>query len=116
MITIYGIRNCDTMKKAFKWLDEHQIEYRFHDYKKAGIDEATLRSWTSALGWDPLINRRGLTWRKLSPQQREKLDEARAIALMLDNPSLIKRPVLDTGTGIQVGFEANAYQALLGCN
>ncbi len=113
MTTLYGIKNCDTMKKAMKWLDDHGIDYHFHDFKKAGLDEQTLKKWIARVGWEPLVNRRGTTWRKLPEEVRESIDETRAIELMLANTSLIKRPVLDTGETIQVGFKAEDYTALL---
>ena len=109
MVTIYGIKNCDTMKKAFKWLDEHGVEYEFHDYKKAGLDEKQLKVWVKQVGWETLVNRRGTTWRKLPEADRENIDEAKAIKLMLANLSLIKRPVLDTGKELHVGFKADDY-------
>ena len=112
MIKLYGIPNCDTMKKARAWLAEHGIEYVFHDYKKAGIDEALLRSWIDAIGWETLLNRRGMMWRKVPQDVKDGIDEASAIALMLATPSIIKRPVLDTGKGLHVGFSADQYAAL----
>jgi Spx/MgsR family transcriptional regulator len=112
MNTLYGIPNCDTMKKARSWLDGHGIAYRFHDYKKAGLDEAVLRAWVEELGWEALINRRGQMWRKLDPALREALDEAGAIRVMLETPSIIRRPVLDTGTQRHVGFSDAAYAEL----
>ncbi|MEQ1880150.1 MAG: ArsC family reductase [Burkholderiales bacterium] len=112
MTTIYGIRNCDTMKKAFAWLDTHGIRYAFHDYKTAGIDATHLKAWSKQVGWEVLLNTRGTTWRKLSPAQQENLDEAKAIRLMIENPSLIKRPVLDTGKGLLVGFDPTRYTAM----
>lgn len=112
MTTIYGIKNCDTMKKAFKWLNDHGVDYEFHDYKKGGLDEKRLKAWIKQLGWEALVNRRGLTWRKLPEMDREGVDEARAIRLMLASPSLIKRPVLDTGKVLRVGFKPEEYQAL----
>ena len=109
---LYGIPNCDTMKKARAWLDERGVAYVFHDYKKAGLDEATLRGWVAELGWEQLINKRGQMWRKLEPAVRDNLDEAGAIAVMLATPSIIRRPVLDTGSARHVGFSADQYQAL----
>jgi len=114
MPTIYGIPNCDTMKKARTWLAEHGIEYEFHDYKKAGIDEATLRGWAARVGWETLLNRRGMMWRKLPQEVRDSIAEESAVRLMLDTPSIIKRPVLDVDGDIHVGFKADEYQALLG--
>ncbi|MCF7984672.1 MAG: ArsC family reductase [Thiohalocapsa sp.] len=113
MNTLYGIANCDTMKKARRWLDEHGIAYRFHDYKKEGLDEATLRRWVDELGWEALINRRGQMWRKLPADVRETLDEAAAVAVMLETPSIIRRPLLDTGEGRYVGFSEDDYEGIL---
>lgn len=110
MTTIYGIKNCDTMKKAMKWLNEHGIDYQFHDYKKSGLSEAQLKGWVKQVGWEPLVNTRGTTWRKLPESDRENLDEARAISLMLANLSLIKRPVLEHGNALTVGFSATDYE------
>ena len=91
MTTIYGIRNCDTMKKAQKWLDEHSVSYDFHDYKKAGIDEDRLRGWAGSVGWEALLNRGGTTFRKLADTDKIDINEDKAVALMLAQPSLIKR-------------------------
>ena len=113
MLTLYGIPNCNTMKKARTWLDEHQLEYTFHDYKKAGIDRATLEAWVNQVGWEPLVNRRGTTWRKLPEEAREGIDQERALQLMQDNPSLIKRPVLDAVGRFLVGFDADQWQQQL---
>ncbi len=113
MIIIYGIPNCDTMKKARKWLTDNGIEYRFHDYKKQGLDEALLRTWIDDLGWEALLNRRGTTWRKLPQAVRDSIDEASAIRVMLDNQSIIRRPVLESGESRLVGFSEQAYRELL---
>ena len=112
-LTIYGIKNCDTMKKARAWLDEHAIAYAFHDYKSQGIDRVRLESWVKMLGWEMLINRSGTTFRKLPEATRDKLDEAKAIALMLDQPSMIKRPMLDVRGKLIVGFKPEVYKAAL---
>lgn len=114
MVTLYGIPNCDTMKKARAWLADNDIEYAFHDYKKAGIDEATLRAWVRELGWQPLLNTRGMMWRKVPQDVRDGIDEASAIRLMLETPSIIKRPVLDTGAARHVGFKAEQYHEIFG--
>lgn len=106
---IYGIPNCDTMKKARAWLKENDIEYEFHDYKKAGIDEDTLRDWISLAGWEILLNRRGTSWRKVPQKMKDSIDEFAAIKLMLENPSIIKRPVLRMANHIEVGFNAEHY-------
>lgn len=110
MLTLYGIPNCDTMKKARQWLQEQQLDYQFHDYKKAGIDTATLQQWVEQLGWEVLVNRRGTTWRKLPESDREVINATSAIQLMQANPSLIKRPVLDTGDQLLVGFDPVEWQ------
>jgi arsenate reductase len=113
-LKLYGIPNCDTVKKARAWLDEHGVAYVFHDYKKAGIDEATLRRWVEQLGWEKLVNRQGTTWRKLTPEQQAAVTHANAaIALMLAQHSVIKRPVLEAGeAALAVGFQADHYASL----
>ena len=109
-ITIYGIKNCDTMKKARAWLDKHGVAYVFHDYKTAGIDRERLQRWSEKVGWEILLNRAGTTFRKLSDRDKQTLDERRATALMLSQPSMIKRPVLDLGGGkLLVGFTPEIY-------
>lgn len=109
-ITIYGIPNCDTMKKARTWLDEHGVAYDFHDYKKAGIDRDRLEGWAKKVGWETLLNRAGTTFRKLPDNDKQGLTEKKAIALMQAQPSLIKRPVLDLGRGkLLVGFKPEVY-------
>jgi arsenate reductase len=113
MTTIYGIKNCDTMKKALAWLDDHGIVYRFHDYKAAGIDAATLKAWSMQVGWEALLNTRGTTWRKLAPAQQADVDEAKAIRLMAASPSHIKRPVLEGAGPLLVGFAPDKYAAAL---
>ena len=113
-VTIYGIPNCDTMKKARTWLDGHGIPYEFHDYKKAGIDRARLEAWSRTVGWETLLNRAGTTFRKLPDSDKRNVDERKAIALMLAQPSLIKRPVLDLGGGkLLVGYKPEIYAAAL---
>jgi len=111
--TLYGIKKCDTMKKAFAWLDAHEVAYDFHDYKISGIDVARLKDWSRQVGWEALLNTHGTTWRKLSPTQQSHLDESKALKLMSENPSLIKRPVLDSGKELVVGFAPERYTALL---
>lgn len=111
-IVVYGIANCDTIKKARAWLKEHGVDYRFHDYKKAGIDADTLHGWVDKVGWEVLLNRRGMMWRKVPQQTRERIDQHSAIALMLETPSIIKRPVLVVGDRVIVGFKADQYQQL----
>ncbi|HVI28511.1 ArsC family reductase [Hansschlegelia sp.] len=114
MTTLYGIKNCDTMKKARVWLDQRGVAYAFHDYKTAGIDRERLARCVAAVGWETLLNRAGTTVRKLPEADRQGLDEARAIALMLEQPSMIKRPVLETGGGLLVGFRPEQYEAAFG--
>ena len=113
-ITIYGIKNCDTMKKARAWLDANGVAYQFHDYKSEGIDKKRLQAWAKAVGWETLLNRAGTTFRKLSDSDKQGLTEAKAIALMLEQPSMIKRPVLDLGGTLLVGFKPDIYKAELG--
>jgi arsenate reductase len=109
--TIYGIKNCDTMKKARIWLESHDIEYGFHDYKAEGIDRETLAGWVEALGWEVVLNRAGTTFRGLPDAKKKDLDAKKAIALMLDQPSMIKRPVLVRGRTLLVGFSPEKYSA-----
>jgi arsenate reductase len=109
-ITIYGIKSCDTMKKARAWLDANGVAYEFHDYKAVGIDRARLEKWAKVVGWEVLINRAGTTFRKLPEADREGLNERKAIALMHAQPSMIKRPVLDTGKQLLVGFRLDVYR------
>lgn len=113
MLNLYGIPNCDTMKKARVWLKEQQLDFQFHDYKKVGIDASTLQAWVGQVGWEVLINRRGTTWRKLPEADRETINEASAITLMQANPSLIKRPVLNTASQLLVGFNPAEWQQQL---
>lgn len=112
--TLYGIKNCDTVKKARAWLEAHHVAYTFHDYKASGIEAATLAAWVKEIGWETLLNRAGTTFRKLAEAERADLDEARAVALMRAQPSMIKRPVLVTGGPLLVGFKAERYAAALG--
>ncbi|NJM35555.1 MAG: ArsC family reductase [Rhodomicrobium sp.] len=113
-ITIYGIKNCDTMKKARAWLEAQGVEYAFHDYKTAGIDRKQLEVWAKTFGWETLLNRAGTTFRKLPDSEKQDLDAAKAIALMLAEPSMIKRPVLDLGGGkLLVGFKPDVYGAAM---
>jgi Spx/MgsR family transcriptional regulator len=111
-ITIYGIKNCDTMKKARTWLDEHDIPYRFHDYKTEGIDRAHLETWSAKAGWEVVLNRAGTTFRALPEDERTGLTREKAIGLMLAQPSMIKRPVLETEDKLSIGFKADAYASL----
>ena len=112
-ITLYGIPNCDTVKKARAWLDARGIAYAFHDYKKAGADPARLAVWAGHAGWEKLLNRAGTTFRKLPEADREGLDESRAIALMVAHPSCIKRPVAEHPGGLLVGFGQADWEAAL---
>jgi len=107
--TIYGIKNCDTMKKARAWLDSHGVAYEFHDYKAAGAPRDRLKAWTDELGWETLLNRAGTTFRKLPDAEKEGLNERKALALMLEQPSMIKRPVLEVGGKLLVGFKPEIY-------
>ena len=110
MPTIYGIKNCDTMKKARAWLDQRGVAYDFHDYKSAGIERGKLEAWAGKVGWETLLNKAGTTFRKLPEEDREGLSEKKAIALMLAQPSMIKRPVLEPGGGkLVVGFKPELY-------
>ena len=112
--TLYGIKNCDTMKKARAWLDQRGVAYAFHDYKAAGIDPARLADWAKLGGWEVLLNRAGTTFRKLPEADKAGLDEAKALALMAAQPSLIKRPVLEQGGRIVVGFKPEVYGEVFG--
>jgi arsenate reductase len=112
-ITLYGIKNCDTMKKARAWLDSHAVQYEFHDYKTAGIDPAVLARWCGEVGWETVLNRAGTTFRKLPPAQQQGLDERKAITLMLAQPSMIKRPVLEYGKRLLVGFKPEVYEQVV---
>jgi len=112
MITMYGIPNCDTIKKAKKWLEANGVDYQFHDYRKNGLEEAQLKTWVAELGWEVLLNKRGTTWRQQSDEVKNNIDEASAIALMLEHPAMIKRPLLDTGSERKVGFKDTEYAAL----
>ena len=111
---IYGIRNCDTMKKAFAWCDSRGVSYAFHDYKKSGVDRSHLVAWCKAIGWKTLINTKGTTWRKLSAEQQAISTPSEAVALMMENPSLIKRPVVETSNGqLLVGFDPAMFASFL---
>ncbi len=112
-VRIWGIKNCDTMKKAMNWLAENGVAYEFIDYKKAGVAEANLPDWNARAGWEKLLNTRGLMWKKLSDDERAAVDEQKALKLMAQYPALIKRPVLDTGKKLVVGFTPEIYAAEL---
>ena len=113
-VTIYGIKNCDTMKKARAWLDTHGVAYDFHDYKTSGIDTAHLKEWAGSVGWEPLLNRAGTTFRKLTDAEKADIDETKAFRLMQAQPSLIKRPVLVAGGKVIVGFKPEIYEKQFG--
>ncbi len=112
-LTMYGIPNCDTIKKARKWLDAQGVAYDFHDYKKAGIDEARLQGWIAEAGWELLLNKRGTTFRKLSDADKTGIDDAKAARLMAANPSMIKRPVIEGAGDLIIGFDEDVYAARL---
>jgi arsenate reductase (glutaredoxin) len=113
-VTIYGIKNCDTMKKARAWLDGRGVAYVFHDYKDAGVARSKLEAWTKQVGWEVLLNRAGTTFRALSDKDKDGLTEKKAITLMAAQPSMIKRPVLETGGKLLVGFKPEVYEAAFG--
>ena len=108
-ITLYGIKNCDTIKKAKKWLEANQLEYGFHDYRVDGIDMARLSHFAKELGWENLLNKRGTTFRQLSDEQKADMTEEKALSLLLEYPAMIKRPVLETEQGYQLGFKDAQY-------
>jgi arsenate reductase len=113
-VKIHGIKNCDTMKKAFAWLDAHGIAYDFHDYKKVGVTDAQLFRWSDVAGWETVLNRAGTTFRKLPDADQHGLTHDKAVALMITNPSMIKRPILEAGDTIEIGFKPERYTALFG--
>lgn len=112
MIIVYGISNCDTVRKARKWLDERAIAYEFHDWRKDGLNPVQLRAWVDELGWENLVNRLGTTWRNLPELTRANMDEALALAVMEDQPSIIKRPLLELGSRRLLGFDAEQWKNL----
>lgn len=114
MTTLYGIPNCDTVKKARKWLETKSIDYHFHDFRKDGVDKKQLSHWLAELGWEALVNRRSTTWRGLAEQQKAISSNQDALKLLLDNPSLIKRPVIESGNTLLVGFKETDWQQLSG--
>ena len=111
-VKVYGIKNCDTMKKAFSWLEKNGIAYEFHDYKKAGVPPGKLEDWSKRAGWEKLANTRGPTWRKIPESERADLDEAKVIKLLEQNTSAIKRPIVESGSKLLVGFDEKAFGAL----
>lgn len=113
MIKVYGIPNCDTMKKARRWLEANGVEYEFHDYKKLGAPENKLKSWIRQTGWETVLNKRGTTWRKLDDKVKDNINNNSAINIMLENPSIIKRPVLESGELLLIGFKQDEYKQLL---
>jgi arsenate reductase len=113
MIKIYGIPNCDTMKKARRWLEANGVEYDFHDYKKRGVPEKNLHAWVNQAGWETILNKRGTTWRKLDDDIKHNIDNESAIKIMLDNPSIIKRPVLESNQLLLIGFKEDEYRQLI---
>lgn len=114
-LTLYGIKNCDTVKKARAWLDERGVAYTFHDYKAQGVDEGRLRAWVAELGWEKVLNRSGTTFRKLPDEDKKDLDAGKAVRLMLAQPSMIKRPILDLGEGrpTLAGYDNASYEQAL---
>ena len=113
MVTLYGIKNCETMKKALAWCDAHGVEVQFHDYKKNGVERERLVQWCKALGWKTLVNSRGTTWRKFTPEQQDITTQGQAVALMMEYPSLIKRPVVETGGQLLVGFDPALFASFV---
>ncbi|HWB48474.1 MAG TPA: ArsC family reductase [Stellaceae bacterium] len=113
-VTIYGIKNCDTMKKAFTWLGAHGVAYDFHDYKQAGVTAAQLARWCDAAGWEAVLNRAGTTFRKLPDADKQALTQDKAIALMGAQPAMIKRPILEADGKLEIGFKPERYAALFG--
>ena len=109
---VYGIKNCDTMKKARAWLDAHKVAYQFHDYKTSGIDKAKLEAWVAKLGWETVLNRAGTTFKKLPDADKEGLTAKKAVGLMLAQPSMIKRPILEAGGRVTAGFKPELYAEL----
>jgi Spx/MgsR family transcriptional regulator len=113
MITLYGIKNCDTVKKARQWLDKNQIEYRFHDFREDGLSKPQVKKWASELGWETLVNKRSTTWKGLSDTTKASLNDQSVIDIIIESPTLIKRPLIDTGNKRSVGFKADTYHTLL---
>ncbi|MFT2097106.1 ArsC family reductase [Marinomonas sp. 2405UD66-6] len=113
MIDIYGIKNCDTMKKAFRWLEEHKVEYRFHDYKKEALEAETAKAWIDKLGWESVINKRGTTWRKLDEETKSSMNNELAVETVINQPSMIKRPLIMANGEIHLGFNSDEYSQKL---
>ena len=112
MITLYGIKNCDTVKKARKWVDQHGVDYRFHDFREDGLDEDAVRGWLEELGWETLVNRRSTSWKALDEHTRQDMNAQTALSAIMEQPTLIKRPLLDTGHERFTGFSAASYQTI----
>ena len=112
MIKLFGIPNCDSVRKARRWLDDRGVAYHFHDFRKDGLNEALLAAWIREAGWETLLNRKGTTWRRLPSERRAGIEAERARALMLEMPTLIKRPVLQTGGNLEIGFDSDRYATL----
>ncbi|MDH3221526.1 MAG: ArsC family reductase [Gammaproteobacteria bacterium] len=111
-VTLYGIANCDTIKKARNWLDRHHVEFHFHDYREQGLDPSLLQSMESALGWEAMLNRRGTTWRRLPESLRQEMNRATALDVMLENPAIIRRPILSRNDQLIIGFNEHRYQEI----
>jgi arsenate reductase len=111
---VFGIKNCDTVKKARRWLDAHEVDYQFHDLRQDGLDKKTIENWLQSVDWETLLNKRGTTWRKLDDPRKDSLDQATAVDLMLENPTLIKRPVVETDKACFVGFKDTEFAEKLG--
>ncbi|MBU3069640.1 ArsC family reductase [Aestuariicella sp. G3-2] len=110
MTTLYGISNCDTVKKARKWLEQANVDYTFHDFRKDGLDRQQVEKWVSALGWESLVNKRSTTWKGLDDDAKAQLNDSTVVAVILDQPTLIKRPLLDQAGEISVGFKVADYE------
>ncbi|MCL5975563.1 MAG: ArsC family reductase [Gammaproteobacteria bacterium] len=108
---LFGIKNCDTVKKARHWLDEHQVSYQFHDFRKDGLDQPTVEQWLNSVSWEQLLNKRGTTWRQLDDPRKDQLDQQAAVVLILAHPTLIKRPVIEDESGVSIGFNESDFQA-----
>jgi len=112
MITLYGIKNCDTVKKARKWLDGHGVDYRFHDFRDDGIDRKAVAGWISELGWETVVNKRSTSWKALDESARSNMNDTSALAAIMEQPTLVKRPLLDTGAERFTGFSADSYNRI----